>query len=57
VIVVGDHWQTGRWRSQPREIVIVSIVREEVEFRFVDTDQVSTCGESAFRRTYIPVPP
>lgn len=59
MIAVGDHWQTGPWRSEPREIVVEKVVTEgyeEIHFRFLDTEQRSSTTQSAFLRTYVEVP-
>lgn len=59
MITVGQHWETGPWRSEPREIVIDKVVTEgyeEVHFHFLDRDQSSSTSRSAFLRTYVEAP-
>ena len=55
MIAVGDHWETGPWRHEPREVVIDKAPEEgydEVVFHFTDREQSSRCSTSAFLRTY-----
>jgi hypothetical protein len=57
VIVVGQHWQTGPWRSTPREIVIDTVLDgDEIGFHFLDREQISSATLTAFLRTYVEVP-
>ena len=58
MIVVGQHWQTGPWRSTPREIVIDAVLDadEEISFHFTDREQTSSCSRSTFMRTYVEAP-
>lgn len=55
-IIVGQHWQTGAWRSAPREIVIDSIDEDDIRFHFVEGEQVSSTTRTAFLRTYVEAP-
>lgn len=56
MITVGQHWETGRWRHVPREVVVDfvdDIGVDEVRFHFTDREQSSRCSTAAFLRVYV----